>query len=126
MATMLSPHFALEEFLAAQTAARLGIDSDPDPTAFANLRPARRCHRSRAHDLAQQADPDLVGLPLAHPQSRCRRRAPQRAQARGSRRALERVQLATLSANWIERAPDALRQLRPLRQSSSRSIRNRG
>jgi len=38
MATMLSPHFALEEFLASQTAARLGIDSDPDTTAFANLR----------------------------------------------------------------------------------------
>lgn len=33
----LSPHFALEEFTASQTASRLGLNNTPDPTAMQNL-----------------------------------------------------------------------------------------
>lgn len=36
--TQLSEHFALDEFTASQTAARLGIDNTPDAEALENLR----------------------------------------------------------------------------------------
>lgn len=35
---MLSQHFSLEEMLASEVAARLGIDNTPDETTLANLR----------------------------------------------------------------------------------------
>ena len=38
MQPMLSPHFALAEFTASQTAARLGIDNAPPPDIVENLR----------------------------------------------------------------------------------------
>lgn len=38
MTTWLSPHFALEELMASQTASREGLDNTPPPEALANLR----------------------------------------------------------------------------------------
>jgi zinc D-Ala-D-Ala carboxypeptidase len=38
MATQLTPHFALEEFTASQTAARQGLNNQPDEPALANLK----------------------------------------------------------------------------------------
>ena len=38
MPKMLSANFALDEFTFSQTAARLGLDNSPDPTALRNLK----------------------------------------------------------------------------------------